>query len=192
MEPMTTTRSNDMATAVIEPSTRPDALSALIDKALASDEVILSEVAASIVETMERDHPEELMAWLRSQAERLVRDEIGALMTSARSQAVSSSRAREFGDAIAADDVERVGLFATWHVVAESNLRKRLADMTGAEHLFVAEAYEVSANTALMRAAFHRALSKKVGKKRTADVISEAECERLLKSITQPAAGRAA
>ena len=80
-------------------------------------------------------------------------------------------------------------MFSEAHVIDEDGTRKRAADMTGPEHLFVAEAtYKKSANRALMLAAFHQAVAKKVGKRRTGDVLTEEQYEALYLSITRGAA----
>ena len=64
--------------------------------------------------------------------------------------------------------------------------------MTGKDHLFVAADYDRDARPLLLLAAFHQAVAKKVGRKRTADVFSEAEYDRLYRSIVKPAEGAAA
>ena len=72
------------------------------------------------------------------------------------------------------------------HVVNAEGLHKRAADMTGPDHLFVAEhTYQRSANVALMYAAFHRRVAARVGKSRTADVYTEQQYEAMFASITR-------
>ena len=170
---------------------QPEILQKLIDVQMEAEEVIAAEAAEAIVAEMEAHYPKELLAWLRGNAVSFVREEIGNMNRSIRSRAFAVAPRESFGSAAESGDRERIGLFASPCCVSADNTVKRLADVTGPEHLFVAESYDRTAEPALMRAAFHRALAKKVGNKRTKDVLSEGQCERLLASITK-AVGRAA
>ena len=173
------------------PRTPEELLSKLIDAEL-TDGVVPSEAAARIVATMEQAHAEELRAWMAAQATRLIAREIADIMRSNRHRVMARRGAIRFRAAIeSADDV--TGLYDTWHTVNEENARRRLADMTGADHAFAADAYRASASASLMREAFHRVLARRVGDRRTADVLPEEECQRILDGITKPeATGRVA
>jgi hypothetical protein len=164
----------------------------LIDKELAGNEVTPAEAAQRIVAKLNARHPGCLEQWFTDQAVHLMTREIGDLMRAGRGKAMSRAGTARFEAALEAGEDSPIGLYATWHAVNEENVRRRLADMTGADHGFVADTYRASAEADLMREAFHRTLAKKVGKRRTADVMTEEECERLLDSITRKAAGRTA
>ena len=164
----------------------------LVTEALAAEEVVTPDAAAWIVGKMESEDPAGLDAFLRSKAVQIIGLIINRQMSAQRGYGRANARARGFGAAVADQDEDAVSLFATWHLVSPELTRKRLQDMTGAEHLFVADTYTQSGEADLMLAAFHRAVGKKVGNKRTADVISEVQCERIYNSITKTAAGRAA
>jgi len=75
-------------------------------------------------------------------------------------------------------------LIDEWHAVDPEHLRKRAGDMTGADHRFVADSYQASGNYALLRAAFHNAVAKKVGTRKTSDVIDADTYETMYQSIT--------
>jgi hypothetical protein len=78
-----------------------------------------------------------------------------------------------------------VASFRVEYVVNSDNLRLTVADMTGTDHQFVAGGYESTAKNASMLAAFHRAVAKKVGDRRTADVFTEEQYDTMLRSITR-------
>lgn len=150
-------------------------------------------VAEKLHAGMLENDPDLLDGWLHAMAVQTLRQEIGlrarSERTVARRRAGALSFASAAGDAELSGDPSRLlGLFRVNHVVDAQDTRKRAADMTGEEHLFVAEDYQRSANTARMLAAFHRAVAKKVGRKRTSDVLTEEQYEQMYLSITRSAA----
>jgi hypothetical protein len=151
-------------------------------------------VAAKLhAQLLEKD-PDLLDGWLHAMAVQALRQEIGLRARVERTTARRRAGARAFQ--AAAEDAEEsgdatslLGLFRVVHTVDESNTRKRAADMTGEEHLFVAEnTYQRSANESLMLAAFHRAVAAKVQGKRTDQVFTEQQYESLYLSIARKAA----
>jgi hypothetical protein len=175
-------------------------MEARIKAATAGSDWVAAIVAEKLrAEILEND-PELLDGWLHAMAVPLLRRVIGLRVHHENRAAKRGARARAFASAAAGlEDADAngrepaaaalLGMFSEIHVVDEGQNRKRAADMTGAEHLFVAEnTYQRSANTALMLAAFHCAVAKKVGKKRTADVFSEEQYEALYISIVRKAA----
>jgi hypothetical protein len=176
-------------------------MDARIEAATRGSDWVAAVVAEKLCGQLLENDPELLDGWLRAMAIPLLRRVIGLRVHHERRAAKRGARARAF--AATAADLEAaeggseresaaaalLGMFSEIHVVDEDQTRKRAADMTGAEHLFVAEnTYQRSANTALMLAAFHRAVAKKVGKKRTADVLSEQQYESMYISIVRKAA----
>ncbi len=133
-------------------------------------------------DSLRASHPEVLAAWLAEHELEMIRQAITGLDRRNRTLSRTRGAARQFGDA--GDDPERLSVFDIRFVVDGENLRKRVADMTGADHRFVADSYDSSATQAAMLAQFHRAIAKKVGKRRTADVLDAGQYESLLKSIT--------
>ena len=176
-------------------------MDARIEAATSGSSWVAAIVAEKLCGQLLENDPDLLDGWLHAMAVPLLRRVIGLRVHRERSAAKRGAAARDFAAAAAGleraeDDGEResaaaalLGMFSEIHVVDPDQTRKRAADMTGPEHLFVAEnTYQKSANTALMLAAFHRAVAKKVGKRRTADVLSEEQYEALYVSIARKAA----
>ncbi|MET9081387.1 hypothetical protein ABZX77_05700 [Streptomyces sp. NPDC004237] len=145
-------------------------------------------VAASICEQLASDDPELLDGWLRAIAVQALTEQITVRERSIRTATRARASARAFAAAAESGDVQKLRAFSVTFCVDEANTRRRVADMTGTDHRFVAADYAEKANTAKMLAAFHLAVAKKVGDRRTADVMSEPEYDRLYRSIvgTQP------
>jgi len=142
--------------------------------------------AEQFIATMETDHADELGEWLRANAVHFCTAAIGARRRSKRTTDRRRATARAFGKAAKSGDVDEVSVFTSVEfVVSEDNTVRKVGEMTGADHSFVASGYQVRGTTDLALAAFHRALSKKVGKKRTADVMSETTYERLRESFVK-------
>lgn len=175
-------------------------MDARIEAATKGSGWVAAVVAEKLCGQLLESDPELLDGWLHVMAVSLLRRVIGLRVHQVSRAAKRSARVRAFASAAAdletAEGDERapaaaalLGMFDEIHVVDEDQTRKRAADMTGSEHLFVAEnTHQRTANTALMLAAFHRAVAKKVGKKRTADVLSEEAYEALYISIVRKAA----
>lgn len=176
-------------------------MEAHIEAATKGSDWVAAVVAEKLCSQLLESDPELLDGWLHVMAVPLLRRIIGLRVHSQRRAIKRGARVRAFSDAVAdlegaAEEGGRVsaaavllGMFSEIHTVDEDQTRKRAADMTGPEHLYVAEnTYQRSANTALMLAAFHRAVAKKVGKRRTEDVFSEQQYEDLYISIVRKAA----
>lgn len=152
--------------------------------------IIAEKLHAELLET----DPELLEGWLSAVAVDALRLAIGTRSRLARMAARQRAGSRKFQQAAkdaeeSGDTVPLLGLFSLDYVVDAKNTRKRAADMTGPEHLFVAEnTYQRSANEALMLAAFHRAVAAKVGSKRTSEVFSAEQYEHLYLSVARSAA----
>jgi hypothetical protein len=133
----------------------------------------------------------ELNEWLHEHAVAFVTARIKERCASRRSSALRRAPARRFGKAAAAaesGDLEPISHFRVVYVVDDTDTRRSVGDMTGADHTFVASRYEQRGNRQLMLGAFHRSVAKKVGKRRTADVFTEEQYDALLRSITGAAA----
>lgn len=148
-----------------------------------------------LVTRLEKEHRAAFRKWLGQQARRTVhsiaRERERAVRGQVRSRnapstvfgAAAESLANAQTEDEAAASVARLSVFASVFVVNEENLRRRVADMTGEDHVFVADRYQSSGNRDLMLAAFHRQVGKKVGFKRTEDVLDEATYLSLLESV---------
>lgn len=163
-------------------------------------------VAAKLHAQLQESDPEFLDAWLHAMAVSLLRRVIGLRSSRQRTigrrragSAAFAAAAREFAEAHEADPEDAApgiyfaGMFCGDHVVDDEHNRKLVPDMTGPDHLFVAEnEYERDAAHKKMLAAFHRAVAKKVGKRRTADVLTEEQYEAMYRSIVRSPGDEAA
>lgn len=161
----------------------------LLDRHLASlDSYVAAVEAERFRDWMVEHHPDVLQAWHQEHEVVWIRRAIGHRDHRDRQKARTRAKARQFHEATEkverAGDYEALDPFAVPYVVDDVRNRKRVADMTGADHKFVASRYEASARQDQMLAAFHLAVSKKVGSKRTADVLSVEQYEDMYRSIT--------
>lgn len=151
-------------------------------------------VAEKLVAQLEADDPELLGGWLRAMAVTMLRRVIGLRVHAKRQHSRHNAGGRAFADAV--DDAKngddaalrRIGMFSITHRVDDGNTQKLVGEMTGEDHLFVASDYGQQAKPLLMEEAFHKAVAKKVGSKRTSEVFTEAEYEAMYRSITGKAA----
>lgn len=152
-------------------------------KTLDQGEFIPVMVATEFVEFMRREAPEELQDWLSDHAVRFVSDELSSILRRERQTVIRRAAARSFALAAASGDRDRLGAFTMVYTIDDSNTRRTVKNMTGRDHLYVADAYTINGNRVLLLAEFHRAIARRVGDRRTEDVMSEQEYERLLGSI---------
>lgn len=164
-------------------------MSELISEATAGGEWVPAVVAAELRGRLARTDPELLAGWLDTLAVQFLTEVITTRERSIRATARSRAGARTFGSAVKAGDVELVGSFAVTYVVGADNSRRRVADMTGDDHRFVAGGYRETEARARMLAAFHEQVARKAGDRCTAEVMSEAEYDLLYRSIVGVRAG---
>lgn len=108
----------------------------------------------------------------------------------ARRDTAARTRARLVADSVRFREAVEAGEIDTWqisYVIDDSDTRRRLGDMTGADHRFVAAQYTTESNRQKLFAAFHVAVAKKVGARRTADVFTEEQYLALQASILKRA-----
>lgn len=149
--------------------------------------IVAEKLLAGLAETA----PELLEGWLHENARRFLTDEIGRRSAALRSKAVKRASSRAFGrsaKAAADGDSTELGHFTVDFVVAADSTRRRVADMDGDDHKFVADSYQRSGTYDLMLAAFHRAVAKTVGKRHTSEVMSEEQYDQMLQSFLKRAA----
>lgn len=151
----------------------------LIDEHLADlDEYVPQIEAQKFVASVDHDL---LLDWMTDHATAFVARIMASKRTALRTRARRQSPAREFAEHAEA------GTLSLWQVtfrVDDEDTQRRLGAMTGRDHRFVAAGYKVEGNRALMLAAFHDAVAKKVGNRRTDEVFTEEKFLRLLESIT--------
>lgn len=135
---------------------------------------------------LEENDRDALTDWLWEHRHALLNDLLGRRLAAQRAVTMKRARARAFGTATSAfseGDAEPLSHFQVVHVVDGAQTRRRVAEMTGTDHKFVADQYESSGRYSLLLGAFHRQVAKKVGGNRTGDVLDEATYERIYLSI---------
>jgi len=180
-------------------------MDARITEATAGSGWVAAVVAQKMYGQLLESDPDLLEGWLHAIATQMLRRVIGLRTHQERTVARRRAGARSFADAAAdfemaaSEDgrqeaaVRLIGMFGEPHVIDADGTQKRAADMTGPEHLFVAEnTYQRTANRALMLGAFHRAVAGKVGVRRTADVLTEVQYAQMYRSIVRSPEGEAA
>lgn len=136
---------------------------------------------------MRKTHPAELEEWMTSRAVQFITVEFSRQERQDRAIALRQASRRAFATAAemftATGDSDAVTLFAAPFVVSVDERRRPLADMTAEDCRFAGRRYVLHGRRYLAIGAFFAALSKKVGTKTVAAVMSEAECERLFASF---------
>lgn len=160
----------------------------LLDRHLADLESYVAAVEAERFRDYLADHyPDVLKAWHQEREVIWISQAIGLRDRSERGKARRRARARQFHEASESferdGDYEALNPFTVRYVVNDDNARKQVGDMTGVDHRFVASQYERSAKQDQMLAAFHHAVAKKIGRKRTRDVLTPEQYEALYRSI---------
>lgn len=165
-----------------------------IDEFLDTDEDILPATLAEKVATTWRERdPNGFLTYLNDNAVRLVHDEISRRLSRRRqiSRVTARSFARQSSSVFRNDgtiDPERLdslrGAFSATYCVDDDFTQRRVADMTKADHAYVAKSYESSGNRDLMIAAFHRAVAKKLSDdQKTSEAMDEETYLRLMGSL---------
>lgn len=162
-----------------------------IEKAVPDGDYVAPIVAADLVERLREEDPELLSGWLDLRAAVFLADVIARRSNSKRQAARVGAPRSAFGEAALSfgageGDPSALVAFTTEYVVNSENVRRKVADMTGADHRFVASGYADQKATAALLEKFHLAVARKVGDgRRTSDVISEEQYARLYRSITR-------
>lgn len=164
-------------------------MAAAIESAIPEGDYVAPIVAAELVERLRVADPELLSGWLHLRASVFVADVIARRSNSKRSAARAMAPRRAFAEAskVFEGGADPLALepFKTEYVVDGGNTRRRVADMTGEDHRFVAAGYADTKNTAALLEQFHLAVARKVGRRRTADVISEDQYLRMYRSAAR-------
>lgn len=152
--------------------------------------VIPMEVATRVAMTLREENPKALVAWLNRNAERLILDAVLKLNQSKRTTAgLEGSSQQRMARAVdhhrQTGSTERLEAFLeVRYRIGADRKTKSIRHMTAADCTFVAERFESKANLARMRAAFFRAVAKKVGDKTIGEVFDEDTISNLWRELT--------
>lgn len=172
----------------------------LVQEATTAGDFVARLVADDIVDKLRANDPDLLAGWLNQRAGEILGSWIAVHYNGLRNRSRAMAPRRAFAEAAerftgsGGTDTSALDPFSAMYVVDHTHLRRRVADMTGADHTFVADRYADDKNTAAMLEAFHRAVAKRVGDKRTEDVYSAEQYMAMYRSITRanPAIPKAA
>lgn len=145
-------------------------------------------VAQELSEEIWQQDPDLFVGFLTLKATELIRTEITSRSRRRRARLRANHVATVFQEAV--KEYEQTGdkkvfdVFDLTFEVDNEHTRRRLGDMVGSDHLWVASRYHLSANKQLLLAAFHKAVADQIGVRRTSDVYSEEQLIRQYKSIT--------
>ena len=168
-------------------------MNAWIERLLSQDSpkgFVTGVAAASLYRHLKDEDPDLLEGWARAIVLPALSQAISRRISSQRATSRKRTLSRAFGEAANGEDKGTLRAFTQLHVADEHGTWKAASDMTGPEHEFVAvNTYERPANTALMLAAFHRAVAGKVGDRRTGDVMDADAYDRMYQSIVKTPKG---
>ncbi len=158
----------------------------MFDAEAAKGDFVMSAIAARVRDQLRATNPQLLEDWLHENEVTLLAHAFGKHVQSQRAISRRRAPARQFAQAVAggASGVELTSMFDVSYCIDSNLTWRRMGDMTGVDHLYVAGQYHNSARTDLMLAAFHEAVAKKVRQRRTQDVFNETQLQRLYDSIT--------
>lgn len=157
-------------------------MNALCRAVLGESDSPLPIVAQDLVTRLGDNDQELLTGWLEARAADFLRDHLGHMMRSdrrvSRSQASRAlERPRAFeraARAFEAGDASALGArFRAEYLIDDKGTRRRVADMTGPDHLFVATGYQTESKHSAFLARVHRAVAKKIGDRKTSEVYTE-------------------
>jgi hypothetical protein len=144
-------------------------------------EFSLDKVVLEVIAWLELNEPTTLAEWKNDLAQEHLRDTLRGVLRSRR----VAARTAYMDDPTRA--IKKAGaLFErTVMTVDEHGHRLRVGEMTGADHTYVARQYRHSSEREAMLATFHEAVAKRVGSKRTEDVLTEEQYQELYRSLTR-------
>ena len=168
-----------------EPHSAAEIVIAMIDQMTPkTGSFIPAEQAKKLYDYMRKHQSEVLDEWLHDEALKFLTQTFSSRLRSLRAVARLERHVEFFGElADGHVTTEQAHHFQTLYEVSSDHLRKRVADMTGADHLFVAEYYGRREQKFGMLKAFHHAVADIVGGKRTAEAMSEEQYGALFNQI---------
>lgn len=167
------------------PHSAAEVVIALIDQMTPkTGSFIPSEQAKKLYDFMKKHQAEVLDEWLHDEALKFLTQTFSARLRSLRAVARREQHIEFFGE-LADGHVspDQLHHFQQFHEVSTEHLRKRVADMTGADHTYVAEYYGRREQKFGMLKAFHHTIADMVGGKKTSEVLTEDQYDALYHQI---------
>lgn len=129
---------------------------------------------------LRENHPEVLRRWLSVQEQSFLARAVGSRQRQLRTGAQRRSRRM----ALQRADTRTLSEFEVRCSVGPEHLWVHVGDMTANHHRQVARRYTESGQRSLLLGAFHREIAKRLGDRRTSEVLTEEEYAKLRSSIT--------
>jgi hypothetical protein len=146
-------------------------------------------LAHDVVQRLLSEDRELLYGFLEAHATHTIRTMITAADAATRSYARHNAPASVFAEA--AKEAEggnkeplKTGFLQAVYVINAQYDRKALKDMTAEDVLYVASSHESRAKSALLEAAFMRAIARRIGKGRVADAFNNVQLAELRARLT--------
>lgn len=176
------------AAAALEPDGERDyaaEMLAAIDEAIPDGDFVAPVLAGKLAAKLAEVDPDLLDGWLHHNAVHFLTTTIAGRTRSVRATARRAAGHRAFAEAV--EGGEPLGHFAVHYKIDDGNTRRRFADLTRADLLYVADDYTASGKADLMLAAYYKAVAKRLrGPQRVAEVLTEAEVGEMYRSIVRP------
>lgn len=138
-------------------------------------------VAQQVIDSLNEDQRGHLVAWLGSMAPSVVEGEIKRIRATHRAGG-HRRKVQSFAERVARYELGDIAALADFSVIyVVAGHQKPLGEMTGADHLTVASGFQQLGMKALMLAAIHRQIARRVGSSTTREVFSSDEYARLLR-----------
>lgn len=135
--------------------------------------------AVEVVRTLREQDPELLAAWLDYRAEAIVTNYLNRLDVADRALSRRGAAARQFAEMTAgiSEGGEVPSALATFDARYQvaGGRRRRLGDMTGPDHDYVADGHRTHQRRAAFLESVHRQVALRLGPKRTEEVFTEDE-----------------
>lgn len=164
-------------------------MSQYVDKIVhANGDVVPAVAARELSRELLRTDPELLTGWLDNNADVFIAEAISKALRSARARARAQARPRAFKKAT--EEFEKTGdssVFSVFDVrlcIDDNNTQRRIGDMTGNDHMFVANRHYTDSRRAKLLGDFHRSLADRLGDQRVSDVYTEEQFADMYRSIT--------
>lgn len=161
-----------------------------LDLMTPEEDYVAQLVAKEAVETLLNEDKDLLIGWLTLRAASIIAEQISQRSNGYRHKLRIPSRRSAFSEAAKTYEREKnpevMSPFTFEYTINEDNLRRRVGQMTSADCLFIADRYDDIADNAKMRAAFHRAVAKRLEPGQTVeDVFTEESYLRMYHSVTR-------
>ena len=172
--------------APADPRTPQEWIRDLINEEVPDGDYRVSEVAMQVWERAINENPERLNAFLWDLARQMIGGELRGIQRSRRSTMYHRQRSWAFGNA--AQQFVQTGDQTVFHpfeirYAVAGNVQRKVGDMRGDDHRYLAEKRRQSSFRDSLMSQFHLRVADVVGDRRTAEAMSEEQYTRLYQAL---------